>query len=56
VRSKNFTKGSSSTFKGYLREAFVDAWERYLPPIPADWPETRARMKREAEAAAAMKD
>src|SRR5215471_10878681 len=56
VRSKNFTKGSSSTFKGYLREAFLDPWERYLPPIPADWPETRARMKKEAEAQATTKN
>jgi len=51
--SRSLHKGSSPSFKGYLRETFLDAWDRYLPPIPADWPETRARMKKDAEAAAA---
>ncbi|HEY6349246.1 MAG TPA: DUF3631 domain-containing protein [Candidatus Angelobacter sp.] len=49
IRSRDFRKGSAPTFKGYLREPFVDAWERYLAPTPADWPQVRAAMKKEAE-------
>ncbi|HEY6351137.1 MAG TPA: DUF3631 domain-containing protein [Candidatus Angelobacter sp.] len=53
IIARNFNKGSGSNFRGYKRESFLDVWERYLPPIPADWPETRAQMKKEAEAVSA---
>ena len=50
INPRNFTKGSASSFRGYPREEFLDAWERYLPPIPADWPDIRAAMKKQAAA------
>ncbi|HEY6251917.1 MAG TPA: DUF3631 domain-containing protein [Candidatus Angelobacter sp.] len=49
ITSRDLHKGSGPTFKGYLREAFLDAWERYLPPVPADWPQIRAKMKERGE-------
>ena len=52
VAARSFHKSASVSFRGYRREMFLDPWERYLPPIPADWPETRAAIKKEAEAAA----
>src|SRR5215471_18625081 len=52
VAVRSLHKSTSNTFRGYLREMFLDPWERYLPPIPADWSETRATMRKEAEAAA----
>ncbi|HEY6251183.1 MAG TPA: DUF3631 domain-containing protein, partial [Candidatus Angelobacter sp.] len=47
ITSRCMHKGSGPTFKGFLREAFLDAWNRYLPPIPPDWSEIRATMKKE---------
>ncbi|HEY6348084.1 MAG TPA: DUF3631 domain-containing protein, partial [Candidatus Angelobacter sp.] len=36
VTSRSLHKGCAPSFKGYLRDAFLDPWERYLPPVPAD--------------------
>ncbi|HEY6350922.1 MAG TPA: DUF3631 domain-containing protein [Candidatus Angelobacter sp.] len=49
IYSRDFHKGSSPAFKGYQRADFLDAWERYLPPIPADWHEHRSKLKKAAE-------
>lgn len=55
VTASDLHRGSSTTFRGYLRETFLDPWERYLPPIPEDWSATRAQMKKEAAAASTTK-
>lgn len=49
INSRSMHKGSSPSFKGYYRDVFLDAWERYLPPIPADWPQERAKLKEKGE-------
>ena len=51
ITARDLHNGSTSSFRGYLRESFLDAWERYLPPIPNDWPEIRAKMKKDAQLA-----
>jgi hypothetical protein len=33
IRSHGFHHGDAPGFKGYLRQSFEDAWERYLPPL-----------------------
>jgi len=49
VCPRDLHSGSGAGFRGYLREAFLDAWERYLPPIPEDWHEYRRKLKNEKE-------
>ncbi|HEY6351135.1 MAG TPA: DUF3631 domain-containing protein [Candidatus Angelobacter sp.] len=49
ITSRPLHKGSGPSFKGFLRETFLDSWTRYLAPIPSDWPETRAAMKKAAQ-------
>ncbi|HEY6248328.1 MAG TPA: DUF3631 domain-containing protein [Candidatus Angelobacter sp.] len=53
IIARSFHKGSTTTVRGYLRQSFLDTWERYLPPIPEDWAEQRSKMKKDAEAASA---
>ena len=36
IRSSTIRKADGSTPKGYKREAFQDAWKRYLPPLETD--------------------
>ena len=36
IRSRSIRMSDGSTPKGYLREAFEDAWKRYLRPLPPD--------------------
>lgn len=36
IRSSTIRMADGSTPKGYKREAFQDAWKRYLPPFEAD--------------------
>jgi hypothetical protein len=33
ICSRTLHYGDAPTFRGYLRESFEDAWERYLPPL-----------------------
>jgi len=46
---RDLHNGSGPGFRGYLREEFLDAWERYLPPVPDDWQEYRRKLKNEKE-------
>ena len=36
IRSRSIRVSEDETPKGYLREAFEDAWKRYLRPLPPD--------------------
>jgi len=53
IASRNFHKGSDC-LKGYPRDQFLEAWERYLAPIPQDWHDYRAKLKKDAEVARAQ--
>jgi hypothetical protein len=33
IFSRPLHYGDAPTFRGYLRQSFEDAWERYLPPL-----------------------
>ncbi len=47
ICSRSFHHGDAPGFKGYLRQSFQDAWERYLPPLTV-CPETETAFETNA--------